>query len=262
MLAAYCEPDSITRNFVINTIWLQFMSKDNIFRNIRFYVLVINILISIGVYFLTLSYVPDGYLQIIRLTQIYAFLAVINLYLALLIGPLCFTFRFLPYFGQIVKARRATGVSVFLFAVLHVKYAFFDQLGGFAGLGFLSSRYLLAISLSALALLILFLMTLTSFDFIIKKMTYPKWKFLHKFVYLAGIFILIHALLLGTHFRDLSGAIPQIFFLALLFLLVLEALRIDAWLKKKFTFLPAFGPAVIITLIFFAIYFFKTTIQR
>ncbi len=133
-----------------------------------------------------------------------------------------------------MKARRALGVSAFYFGLLHGLFAFFGQLGGFAGLGFLSSKYLLAISLSFIALVILFLMTVTSFDFMVAKLTYPKWKFLHRFVYIAGVLILLHALMLGTHFSDLSSTIPQIFFSALAILLLLEANRFDTYLQKKF----------------------------
>jgi len=180
-------------------------------------------------------------LQIIRLTQVYALTAVTLLYIVLLAGPFCYTFQQLPFRGKYLKARRALGVSTFYFGLLHASLAFFGQLGGFEGLGFLNGTYLLAISLSFTALCILALMATTSFDYMIAKLTFKKWKLLHRFVYLAGIFILIHALMLGTHFQDLSGAIPQIFFIALAFLLILEGRRIDAFIEKKFIEIPKFG---------------------
>ncbi len=155
-----------------------------------------------------------------------------------------------------MKARRAIGVSAFFFALLHENLAFFGQLGGFSGLSFLSSKYLLAISFSSIALVILFLMAATSFDFVIVKLTFRKWKLLHRFVYLAGFFIMIHALMLGTHFSDLSGLIPEIFFVALVFLLFLETLRIDAFLANRFVNMPRFGLACIVFTVLATMAFF------
>jgi len=94
-------------------------------------------------------------------------------------------------------------------------------------------------------------MAATSFDFVIAKMTFKKWKLLHRLIYLAGIFILIHALLLGTHFRDLSETIPQIMFIAVFFLLILEGLRIDFFMQKKFPNLPKFGLTYVLLMLIF-----------
>jgi len=212
-----------------------------LFRNIRFYVLVSSVLLLIAEsLWVKATYLGDN-LQTIRMTQVYALSALAYLYLALLIGPLIYTFKWIPFRGQIHRARRSIGVSAFFFGLLHAYMAFFKQLGGFEGLGFLSGKYLLAISLSFTGLVILTLMAATSFDFMVRKLTFPRWKFLHRFVYIAALFILLHALMLGTHFADLSGAIPSLFFFALAFLLFLESLRIDAYLAKKNIVLPRFG---------------------
>src|SRR4051812_38204512 len=133
-------------------------------KNIRFYILVASVTYSAAVYFFVTSIIPQGSLQIIRLTEVYALSAITMLYVALLASPFCYTFRGFPYRAQYLKARRAIGVSAFYFALLHASLAFFGQLGGFEGLWFLSDKYLFAISLSVTALIILFLMALTSFD--------------------------------------------------------------------------------------------------
>lgn len=203
------------------------------FGNIRFYVLIFSLIFSISVYVWVTATIPQGSLQIIRLTQAYSLTAITFLYFVLLAGPFCYTFRKFPFRAQYLKARRAIGVSTFYFAFLHANFAFFGELEGFGGLGFLSNKYLLAISLSFTALIILSLMTATSFDFMIAKLTFPKWKLLHRFVYLAGILILIHALLIGSHFKDLSGVIPNILFIALAFLLLLEAPRFLNFLRDS-----------------------------
>ena len=216
--------------------------------NVRFYVLLFSLIISVAIYAFITRTVPAGSLQTIKLTQTYALTAVVYLYLALLAGPLCFTFRFLPFRGVYLKARRAIGVSAFYFGSLHAYFAFFKQLGGFGGLGFLSNRYLLAILLSFTALIILTLMASTSFDAVIVKLTYRKWKLLHRFVYLAGILILIHAMMLGTHFQNLASFIPQLAFVLVGFLFILEAVRIDAWLQKKFVNTPRFGLLLVVAI--------------
>ena len=118
-----------------------------------------------------------------------------------------------------------------MFASLHAFLAFFKLLGGFAGVHFLSGEVLAAVIFSFTALVILAVMTVTSLDVLIKKLgTY--WKPIHRFVYLAGALIVVHALLLGSDFVQLSNIIPQIFFTALFVLLCLEAKRLHAHLQS------------------------------
>ena len=212
----------------------------SLFKNIRFYILISSIIFSIFLYF----YIP----QIPNLIRAYALTAGVFLYFTLLAGPFCYTVKFLPFRGEYLKARRALGVSAFYFGLLHASFAFFGQLGGFDGLFYLTNFYLIAISLSFTALVILFLMTLTATDFMINKLTFPRWKMLHRLIYLAGFFILIHALMLGTHFQDISSTLTQIFLVAILFLLFLEALRIDAFIQKNFKNIPRLGIAILLLL--------------
>ncbi|HSX18543.1 MAG TPA: ferric reductase-like transmembrane domain-containing protein [Candidatus Saccharimonadales bacterium] len=226
-----------------------------LFKNIRFYILIFSFSLSLFFYFWVGRTIPDGSLRPIRLGEFYALTAAVYLYVVLLIGPAVYSFKFLPWRGQIFKARRALGISVFYFGLLHAYIEFFQQLGGFSGLGFLDNKYLLAITLSSSALFILSLMAATSFDFMVRKLTFTKWKILHRFVYLAAIFILIHALLLGTHFTDLSTLIPQIFFGAIAVLLILEANRFDAFLAGKFVNLPKFGLTLTVVIVAITTYF-------
>lgn len=193
--------------------------------SVRFYVLLFSGILSVAIYHWVTSSVERP-LQNLTLVQYYALTAMIFLYLTLLAGPFCYTFRSLPLRAQYLKARRAIGVSAFFFAILHVYRGFFGELGGFGGLQFLPGNYLLAIMLSLTALIILFLMAATSFDFMVAKLTFPVWKKLHRFVYFAGIFILVHALLIGSHFRDFSTPIPIVAFVLISFLLILEGMRI------------------------------------
>ncbi len=181
----------------------------SVFTNIRFYVLVITFSPSVIILWQSTG-IPDQVAQISQLTRVYALSAITCLYLALLATPLTRIFTFLPYRGLYIKARRAIGVSACYFALLHGSIAFFLQLGGFSSLSLLSDRYLLAISLSFTALVILILMASTSFDVMVQKLGFKSWKILHRLVYLAATLILIHVLLIGSDFSNHSGPIFRI----------------------------------------------------
>ena len=215
------------------------------FSNIRFYVLCFTTALVCGLYFWVATNTPYSSLQVIKLAEVYAFSAVGFLYLALLTTPLYGAFPNLPFRAQYIKARRALGVSAFFCASLHAYFAFFKLLGGFTGLSFLDSSYIVAISLSATALLILSLMATTSFDVMVRRLG-KRWKQLHQFVYLAGVLIVIHALLLGSHFANPANSIVARFsFVLIFFLLFLEAIRLDRYLNKR-TKVAQFGIATLI----------------
>lgn len=209
-------------------------------KNIRFWILLISLSFSLIVYFFVQFTIPSGSIQTIKLTQIYALAALFFLYVTLLATPLTRYFKMLPFRGEYIKSRRALGVSAFYFGLLHGSLAFFFQLGGFSGLGFLSDRYLIAISLSFVALFIMTVMAATAFDKAIEKLGFSRWKAIHRLIYLAGILVLVHAVMLGTHFSSLSKSIPKIVFTATFFLLMLESKRFDDYLGEKFR-LPSFG---------------------
>lgn len=201
-------------------------------RNVRFYVIAFSIGLSELVYVLVKVTIPPGTLVSSRLIQIYALLALGYLYLALMISPLMQAFPQL--FGeQIKKSRRAIGVAAFYFAVIHGCIAFFGELGGFRGVGFLDNRYLLATGIGLLALLVLYLLAVTSFDAMIERMGFKRWKQLQRLAYAAGILILLHAMLLGSDFADLSRVIPRVIFGAAALLLILESWRLGQYIKEK-----------------------------
>lgn len=226
----------------------------NLLTNTRFYVLFLTISLSIGIYVYIAITNPVAQSATIERTQLYGLLSITYLYFALLAGPLCYTFRNIPFRGQYLKARRALGVSAFYFALLHSTNAFFFQLGGFEGIPFLASNYLLSISLSFTALIILSLLTLTSFDRAVSILKFKNWKLLHRLVYLAGLLLLIHVLMLGSHFSNLSSLLPTIFSLLLIVLFLLEALRIDAFLKKKIPSFQSIGPVFLLMLFLSVLY--------
>lgn len=188
--------------------------------------------------------VPPSQLQIIRLDQTFAFLSLIYLYLALIISPLFAVFPHLPWHKQIVQSRRSIGIFSFIFALTHAFFAFFGQLHGFAGLTFLTGDYLISLILGFVALEIMLILALTSFDKAVEYLSFSRWKFIHRFVYLAGLLVLIHTVLLGTHYLNLGGFISQLTFLLVALLLMGEAIRFDRYLAKKKYITFKFGISV------------------
>ncbi len=216
--------------------------------NDRFWLLCFSFLLSIFTWIAVWQLVPAGELRIIRLEQSYGFIAIAYLYSALLVSPLAKAFPKLPGKKKFDFLRRAIGVSTFYFASLHAGIAFFGQLKGFGGIAFLGSRYALALILGVIALAILFCMAITSFDKAIEIMSFKRWKQLHRFVYLGGWLIMAHVIIIGTHFSGSTSLIGRIVFVAVIFLLLLEALRIDKLLKERVSKLRHIGIATMLVL--------------
>jgi DMSO/TMAO reductase YedYZ heme-binding membrane subunit len=193
-------------------------------------------------------------LQSIRLMQWYALTAVTYLYLAIIIEPLGFLFGFTEN-PLAITLRKVFVVSALFFGLSHVRLAFFDQLGGFAGLGFLNARYLTILSLGLITLIILSILTILMLPKVIERIGTKRWWILSRLVYITGILILIHAFMLGTHFVDISAEIPQLFLVAAGLIILLEALRLDAVLRKRFTYLPRFGVATTLIIALIISYF-------
>lgn len=192
-----------------------------------------SIFITLLAYLFILFTVSDNDLQVTELAKIFALLSIFYLYLALLPSPLYDLFPKFPLRGLFLKGRRAIGFSAWFFAEIHSCLIFFGKLKGFSGLLFLNNYYLLAIGVGAISLFILTILAFTSFDFMIAMLTFKKWKFLHRFVYLASILIIIHVLMIGEHFSNLSNPISQLSIFAAIILLFLEAIRLNKYLNTK-----------------------------
>ncbi|NUN11714.1 ferric reductase-like transmembrane domain-containing protein [Candidatus Micrarchaeota archaeon] len=149
---------------------------------------------------------------------------------SLMVTPLRIVFPKFPFNSSLVYARRAIGVSGFVFGLMHyliqlnvwfnwdlsLVLSFNDATG-------------YALSASLIALFFLFLLAATSFDFFVKKLG-KNWFTLHKLVYLAYPLIIYHAWRVGSDFQ--SGNLFSISFMFIAFItLILEALRL--W-KTKF----------------------------
>ncbi len=230
--------------------------KTFLLRYIRSIILYSSILLAIGVYAYYKTAIPDGAAQITKTEEAYAFLSITYLYFSLLWGPLYGSFPKLPVKALFFKARRAIGVSSFLFALLHTYLTFFPLLGGFSGLGFLSNNYLFSVGLGFVGFFILLLLTITSLDYAVNRLG-KHWKKLHRFIYLAGFVILLHTIILGSHFARLSETISKIFIIAVSILLLLEAVRFDVFINKRFSIRTKYGvtTACMISLITIALFF-------
>ena len=193
--------------------------------NSRFWILTSGITLSFFIAGSIQFFIPEGSLQTIRIEQTFAFISFLLLYLAVLASPFTKVFPKLSINPFYLHARRAIGVLSFYYAFLHVYISFFTQLNGFDGLQFLNAQYSLSILFGFIALGILAIMTLTSMDWVVRMMHFKKWKLLHRLVYIAGISILIHVIIIGPHFMNIS-ALGILTYTALAFLGILEILRI------------------------------------
>jgi len=228
---------------------------------IRYIILTATVLLAILLYSFTVNQFTNLTAAYIELGQNYAIIALGLIYLSLIITPIYFAFPKLPFKALAIKARRALGVSAFIFALMHASLEFFKVFGGFINLQYLHGKYLLAFLLGFITLLILAAMTATSFNYAVKKMG-KYWKILHRFIYLAGFLIVTHVLIIGSEFANFSELEPLMYLAALMFLLILQAFRVDAWFVRKYpTLKPKLIFSILTVLIFLSsmvLYYFKT----
>lgn len=129
-------------------------------------------------------------------------LAILLLHIILAIGPLCrLDRRFLP----LLYNRRHLGVTMFSIALIHGSFSIiqFHALGNenpFISLfssntNFNSFAAFPFQALGFIALVILFLMAITSHDFWLHNLSPRTWKTLHMLVYLAYFLVLMHVML-------------------------------------------------------------------
>jgi methionine sulfoxide reductase heme-binding subunit len=128
--------------------------------------------------------------------------AILLLHIVLIIGPLC---RISPKFLPFLYNRRHLGVTTFFVGAVHGVFSIiqFHALGNVNPIISLltSNTRFTSIAdfpfqiLGFIALIILFLMAITSHDFWLKNLTAPVWKTLHTLVYFAYALLIAHILL-------------------------------------------------------------------
>lgn len=159
----------------------------------------------VGYAFLAFSTVDE---VLTNLMQTFALSALIWLFFSLTPGLLKVHLPRFRYNSLLTTGRRALGVSTFFFALVHALLGFFYGLAGsLKNIQYLPTQQQPAIILGLTAFLILTAMALTSFDAIMHRLG-KRWKKLHQLVYVAAIFILLHANLIGGHFGNGEAWLP------------------------------------------------------
>ncbi len=141
----------------------------------------------------------------IRLEQLYAWLGLGLIAMAVTIGPLCSVWSSIPGKQMLFDARRLLGVSAAWFSTLHV-FISYGALFRFANPFTLPTLYQQAFAIGAGASLILLAMAFTSFDKAFHGMGIW-WFRLHRFVYGAILLALIHAFMIGSHATSLIALV-------------------------------------------------------
>ena len=173
-------------------------------QGIRFYIGLVIGLISLEALWWEKAMFRGTVLGTIRLAEVYAWLAVSFLFLALLIGPLYKMGINLPGKRIAFEARRLLGIGAARFASLHTAVAYASLFKGFRNPFFLPATYEKSFLLGLIGLLILLALAFTSFDRAMKSLGIW-WYRLHRLVYVAGVLTILHAFMIGTHATRRSG---------------------------------------------------------
>lgn len=205
-------------------------SEYRLLYNSRFYILAFSFLLSVAVFaWMRLTIESDQLLRI-RTQQSYGFICLVYWYVALIISPIGHVIG-KHRMKRIEFARRAIGVSAFYFALLHAVVALFGQLGGIGQIQYLPDLFKWSLAGGGVALLVLAMMAATSFDAVIEFMTFRKWKWLHRLVYLASVLVILHIWTIGTHLAYSWAQVGG--FVALAVLSGLEILSTVRFLNRK-----------------------------
>ncbi len=174
-----------------------------------------------GVYMYAVYMFPTEAASWRLMTRVFGFSALALVYITLVPGLVRIYFPGFPFTPIFVHARRALGVSVFLFGVLHGALGFiFNLTGSINAFFFLALQHQLALLSSGIALFIFTLLTLTSTDYAVRLLG-KRWKWLHRWVYVAAICTVFHAFLIGSHFVSGKSFIPVVVnFITLVFILL------------------------------------------
>ena len=164
---------------------------------IRLYIAIGIGMASLELWWWTQTNFSGSDLATIRLQESYAWLAVVLLLAALMIGPPYKLLPRLPGKRPAGEARRMLGIGAAWFTLLHglVTYVGLFQT---ANPRDLSAGYIRPFGVGLAALIILALMAGTSFDAAIRAL--GKWWFrLHRLVYVALLLVVVHILMIGVH---------------------------------------------------------------
>lgn len=224
--------------------------KKPLLQNLRFYILATSVLVSCMVFAWLRTSIASEQLFYIRTQQVFGLFGIALWYGALIISPIGYVVG-KQRIVHLIYARRAIGVSAAYFALLHGCVALWGQLGGVQQLLLLPTFFKWSLLAGAIAFVVLLLMAATSFDVVIRRMTFRRWKWLHRLGYIGGVLAVIHIWSIGTHVAYSS---TQIIALAALILLSgLETYRVVTLLAQKY---PEFRSKDYFITLFVAIWLF------
>lgn len=166
------------------------------------YVAMATLLVAIEVWWWSSVTYGGSNVSAIRAQEVYAWLSLSCLLLAVSIGPMLRLFPAIPGKGLWRDARRLIGIAAATFAVLHVGIAYIDLFQAPNPLT-LADIYKKSFGLGVTALLILIAMAVTSFDRAFFGMGIW-WFRLHRLVYVALLAVGLHAFMVGSHANSLG----------------------------------------------------------
>lgn len=141
-----------------------------------------------------------------------------------------------PNFGlnpTLNMARRAIGVSAFVFAAFHFSGEYVAGFGTDFDLLIMSLGLNIFLLFGAIAMMVLFLLFITSTDFAVRKLG-KYWFKLHKLLYLAYPLIIAHAYFIGLDFIDgMINMYSGSFLLIALATISLEFIKIYISARKR-----------------------------
>lgn len=166
-------------------------------KGIRFYIGLASLVLTAEAYWWARSVYGDASTGIIRLQEVYAWIALGLIVVTLAIGPLCSLLPDLPGKAMLRDARRLLGVSAAWFAGWHVGISYINQFHAANPLH-LPGVYQRAFAIGLVAFIILLALAVTSFDGAFRGL--GRWWFrLHRLIYGAVLLILGHAFMIGVH---------------------------------------------------------------
>jgi sulfoxide reductase heme-binding subunit YedZ len=164
---------------------------------IRLYIAIAIVLVSLeGWWWASVSYGGSN-LFAIRLEELYAWLSLGLLAVAISIGPFYKIFNNAAGRSLMFDARRLLGIGAAWFAALHVTLVYSVQFRFISPLN-LPGEYQSSFLVGTIALIVLLAMAFTSFDVAMKAMGIW-WFRLHRLVYLAALMVLLHSFMIGVH---------------------------------------------------------------
>lgn len=169
-------------------------------RGVRLYIAIMIGLLTLEVAWWAQTAYGGSSLMSIRVTQVYAWLALGLLGVTMLVGPLYKVFPQLCGRALMRDARRMIGIGAAWFAGWHAAIAYFILFKA-PNPFHVPGTYQLTFSIGLLTLIVLMVLALTSFDKAFRSMG-AWWFRLHRTVYAASALGLLHAFMIGDHATD------------------------------------------------------------